>query len=165
MEADGAGYGRGSARLDTNPRGWPLEKVVADHWYINKDTDRRPAAQPRLQEVLCTLRQGDFADRAVVVREGREIRFLESQQIIKTLIQLMAEASEHRVVIEQFLDELFRDFKKGQLFEHTELVIAILYALKRSGSALYPGIVDAFASSKIAEVGRIRHFAKQLLGQ
>jgi len=77
----------------------------------------------------------------------------------------MVETPEHRAVIEQFLGELFRDLKKGQLFEHTELVIAVLYALKRSGSALYHSIVDTFASSKLAEVGRIRGFAKLLSSQ
>lgn len=161
METDGAGYGR----RPTNPRGWPVETVAVEHWPVNKAAERRSVVQPRLQEVLCALRQGDFADRAALVREGREIRFLESQQIVKTLIQSIAETPEHRAVIEQFIGELFRDFKKGQLFEHTELLIATLYALKRSDSALYHGVVDVFANSKIAEIGRVRSFARQLLSQ
>lgn len=126
-------------------------------------TGFRQQGAESVDDVLRELRGGDFADRAMRVRQGREMRFLEAEPLVGRLVQALKRAVSTEDVIEHCLEVLFEDLRAGEIFEHTELVMAILFALKQAKVPTFRDTAGFFASSRAAEIRRLRQFSRELL--
>ena len=160
MDRDEAGY----RTRPTDPRGWPVQSG-SELWDCHEAVDtleKRPLAGTSLPDLLSRLKTSDFASRAAMVREGREVRFLDAEWIVQRLIHALANEQNAELIIENELNDLFRSLRKGVMFEFTEVVMAIMYALKRSRSSLYGKLSAAILDSKMVEVSRLRYLATKL---
>jgi len=67
-----------------------------------------------------------------------------------------------RAVVEGVLDELFKDLRKGVLFEHTEAVMVLLFSLREVGGPLFSDVIEELTETRSAELGSLRRFAKKM---
>lgn len=153
----------------TRPQGWRAVRRGGtayastcgheDGWLrkkLNKDT---------LAQVLIGLRNSDLPDRAQCIRTGREKQFFAGDQLVSRLSLVIGSTNDPKPIIEGHFDKLFEDFRAGELFEHCEIVMAILFALKSSNQTTFQDLSEAFIRSTAAEIGPIRRFAAELRGE
>jgi hypothetical protein len=116
-----------------------------------------------LGDVLAELRGHDFAERLSHLQQGREEHTLSTDVLVRRLIRCVeSEGGSADATIESFLDQLFRDLRNDEDFEHTEVVMALLYALKHGRSSIFPRVATVLVTSRAAELGRLSRFAKAL---
>jgi hypothetical protein len=118
-----------------------------------------------LEALLRELRTTVAEERLSTIRQGREARFFGRDPLIPRLIRSLRATSERGAVVEKFLDELFEDLRPKESFEHSEIVMAILFALRSADEALLRSIATVFTESKAAEIGRVAQFARGLLSE
>jgi hypothetical protein len=114
--------------------------------------------------VLKELTSSEFIGRVSAMREGREKHVLGSDPAVMRLICCLREfegnASKE---LEACADKLFEDLRRDEEFEHSEIVMAMLFALKQSGASLFGEMAATFSESQAAELGRLSRFARRLL--
>jgi hypothetical protein len=147
--------------------GWSRISDVDNYWKPAPDLEEicsRPAYS--LDEILAELCGPDFAERLSHLQQGREERILSSDTLVRRLSRCVeSKGSSADTAIESLLDRLFRDLRKDEDFEHTEVVMALLYALKNGHSSLFPRVARVLAASRAAELGRLSRFAKTLFAR
>jgi hypothetical protein len=99
------------------------------------------------------------------MREGREVQFLAGEPSVERVATALKASADSRHVVEAFLDDLFEDLEKGTIFEHNEVAMALLYALRESAPTYFHDVAQPFAAAKTAEVGLLQRFAETLLAQ
>ena len=105
----------------------------------------------------------DFVSRVGTLREGREIEFLKRERSVITLANAITIMSDAKAQLEPTLDLLFEDFRRGEMFDHSETVMGIVVALKLANAPYFTEAATIFSRSRAAEIGRLRHVATQLL--
>ncbi|HEX4416713.1 MAG TPA: hypothetical protein VH165_02390 [Kofleriaceae bacterium] len=142
------------------------KRRVAPYTYkiAGSQPDRiREVARPTgLAALLTELLEEPFAERAVRLPPVREERVLREDPLVRRLILALKLARDGERQIERFLDNVFQDLKKGELFRHSEAVMALLVAIWQAEVAWFPKIADALASSNFAEIGRVARLAGRL---
>jgi hypothetical protein len=121
------------------------------------------APRPRLPELLEALRGNEFAERMALLPPMREEHTLRGDPLVQHLIIAIGRDANAERKIERFLDQLFLDFRQGEVFEHTEAVMALLVALHHAGVEWLGNIAEAFTSSHIAEMDRIARLARRMV--
>lgn len=117
-----------------------------------------------LDDVLARLQSLEFAERMSFLHEGREEFAFGSDELVQLLVRCIENGgSSVDAKIASFLDGLSRDLREGEDFEHTEIVMAVLHALKHGHSSLFARTATMLAASRAAEIGRLGRFAKSLL--
>ncbi len=115
-------------------------------------------------DVLKELTSSEFIGRVSAMREGRETHVLGSDPSVMRLIcclrEFEASASKE---LETCVDKLFEDLRRDEEFEHSEIVMAMLFALKQSGASLFGEMAATFSESRAAELGTLSRFARRLL--
>jgi len=125
----------------------------------------RVSDTPRAERVAVLLEEllGEpFEDRALALPPEREERFLREDPVVRRLILALKLDPDAERSVEMFLDRLFKELRKGELFVYSEAVMAILVALRHSGVDWFSKIADVFSSSNVAEIARIRRLARRL---
>lgn len=147
-------------------RGWPLP-TPRRPWLQQTPPNavRLARIQPAesTEALLNRLGGGELDQTFREMLEGREERALEAAGLVRRLASAVREDSAATARIERFLDRLFEDFQEGNEFAHTEIVMAVLVALRAATSPALKEIGSAFAESRAAEVARVRHLARRLL--
>ncbi len=119
-----------------------------------------------LDEVLEEIRSPDFLTRLSRLRSGREdAQFGADISLAKLIRHLRAGGSGVTAAVERLLDNLFEDLRKGDEFAHTELAMAVLFALQRADSPLFGEVAAILSRTRAAELGRLSRYAKRLLGR
>jgi hypothetical protein len=146
--------------------GWNHKPVEAPWSSVRR---RSRLVEPRevrfsLDEVLKELRGPDFAARLSTLRVRREARLFSADLSVRKLIHCLEyDATTARPVIESFLDRVFEDLREGEDFEHTEVVMGMLFALKAAESSLFREVAEVLSGSRAAELGRLSDYARRLL--
>jgi hypothetical protein len=94
--------------------------------------------------------------------EGREHRILAADPLVGRLTAAMKDPGADEI-LESTLNTLFADLREGESFEHSEVVMALLFAMKAARSRLFLELTEALSQSEAAELGQLRRFAKRLL--
>lgn len=147
--------------VEPTPNRWRVEAKASANVVR---TLRRKQDADSLRVLLGRLREDAFGERMVSLREGHELRSLERDPLVRELTRAIRRDPTSAAQIEALLDGLFEDLREGEEFEHTEVVMAVLVALRAAGSPCFEGIRLAFASAQSPEVARLRRFAARLAG-
>lgn len=145
-----------------------VDSAVRTFIYVRAESageGRRAPPDRSLEELLVELTQEKFIEGLAGVREGRESRFLAKQGLVGELIRAIKKRSDAAEFIEAELDRLFNELRGGEVFRHTETVMALLFALRAASDEQFREVSSVFASSSAAEIGRLRRFARKLLGK
>lgn len=154
-----------------NPRDWgehrPRRNDIADDRtrcpsHLTLVPLERPAEVATLQELLLELRSEEFLERLIGLNEGREFEFFSTDPLVARLVAALR-STEARTTVEKELDELFAVYEQGRVFEHTEIVMALLYAIKMANVPGHDQILGVFTTAKPAEFRALRRFAHLLL--
>jgi hypothetical protein len=94
--------------------------------------------------------------------EGREERGFSDHPLMPRLTAAM-KTPDSDEILESALDSLFADLRDGERFEHSEVVMALLFAMKSAKSSLFSELAEVLSQSDTAEIGQLRRFAKRLL--
>jgi len=121
----------------------------------------RHATPSTLAEQLATLGKDEFLDRIARVPDGGERLFFENDPLISRIVSAM-DSSDAMATIELELNSLFETYEPGQVFGHTERVMAILYAMKTARLQGNDEVITAFAKAEGAEFGALSRFARAL---
>jgi hypothetical protein len=120
----------------------------------------------RLETLLDRLLRDDFLDSiSEYMHPGREDRALARSSLVSDIVDALKSTPNARFAIEGCLDAWFRDFCVGQMFTHSEPVMALLFALKKSDLHFSIEIIGHFANTQMAELSALRRFAALLLSQ
>lgn len=111
----------------------------------------------RLEEALEYFRSPP--SNVIELWEGRESHCLSTTPAVAELRNALTNEPLARQIVEAFLDELFSSLVLGSEFDHSEAVMAVLYALP----AEFEDITEVIASSNAVEVGRLSRFARRLV--
>jgi hypothetical protein len=118
----------------------------------------------RIGDVLDELRGPEFADRLSKLTPGREsVQFREDISIMKLIRCLKHGGRAEQKAVEALLDDLFDELRKGEDFIHSELVMGILFALQRAGSAQFREVASVLVNSRAAELLRLSRYAKAIM--
>jgi hypothetical protein len=141
-----------------------LDNAIDPPRTINSSRDEQ--GEIVLAEALRDLQSDSFAERAMLLRLGREQDFfMRDASTLRLVRALRAANTDGKEIVETALDTLFEDFRAGEVFEHLEQVMAILYALKAAGVPYASDVISVFAGSQTAEISPVRRFANALLAR
>lgn len=116
-----------------------------------------------IDDAVNALSSGSFVETAASIRPGREAVFFASNATVQNLVRAVRKAGDNgKPDIETCLDALFADFRAGEVFAHTEAVMAILFALKTADAPYAADVLGVFANSETVEIGPVRRFARTL---
>jgi hypothetical protein len=83
--------------------------------------------------------------------------------VVRKLIEALRKHPEATGIVEAALDDLFQDLRRDREFEHTEVVMAFLFALKQAEWPSFRDIAGPLADSRAAEIGRLGRYARMIL--
>ena len=159
-------YARPSCRV---PRPWNQRRQLRHGLPQQPCLAEVPTEERRVREsiveIVREMRGEAFVERVGSVRPGREQFFFAQSAVTARLVRAIRSTSDAKDVIERQLDELFEDYRTGEVFAHAEVVMAILFALKAAEMRFFGDIAGVFATSETVEIGRVRRFARALLAQ
>jgi hypothetical protein len=160
----------------SRPRDYCVEESRYPHPWTSVPTDERGCGHLRLQcddeepeqsvsfsELLGELRADPFADRFAMIREGRELAFLRNDIVVSTLSRALEDEANPKLSVESWLDNVFQDLRKGEVFEHTGAAMALLVAIRQAALPWFEEVAGVFANSSAAEIGRLSRFSRKLL--
>lgn len=149
----------------TQPRGYAYEERRPVGYSRCGHLSLVPPAPPlrAVSVILEELKGDDLAQRLLAVRAGREASFLEHEPLVRELVAALACDKDAKATIEAFFDALFADLRTGELFEHSELVMVVLFAIKQAAVTYFREIASVFAESRSSELVHLRRFAISLL--
>jgi hypothetical protein len=105
-----------------------------------------------------------FVETVASICPGREAVFFTSNATVSRLVRAVRKAGpDGKPEIEACLDTLFADFRAGEVFAHTEVVMAILFALKTAEVLYATDVLGIFSNSETVEIGPVRRFARTLV--
>lgn len=106
-----------------------------------------------------------FAQSVLPMLEGREEQTLERDSTVARLAKSIAGDASSRDRVESFLDRMFEDLRDGAEFDHTEVVMGILVALRAARAPYFDDIASVMARSRAPEVARLRRMAARLIAR
>ena len=119
-----------------------------------------------MDEALQAIRSTDFQERLEsFLRPGREEDIFQFELTISRLIRGLRRSASAARSVESTLDALFEHLRKDEDFEHTETVMALLYAMQQGRSPLFARVAKVLADSRAAELARLSRYARRLLAQ
>jgi len=89
-------------------------------------------------------------ERLIGLAEGRELDFFAADPLVTRLVSALR-TSGAGPAVEKELNDFFTVYRQGQVFEHTEITMALLYAIKAANVPGHDQILAAFAAAKSAE--------------
>jgi hypothetical protein len=116
---------------------------------------------PPVSELIKNLSE-QIESGTLFVVPNRESRVFERNQLVRKLIISLRRETHAQELIEATLDNLFVDLRKGERFDHAELVMAVLFAMKKASVSFYDDIARVFRESGAAELVALRQFAAEL---
>jgi hypothetical protein len=117
-----------------------------------------------IDDAVNALRSDSFVEIVASIRAGREAVFFTSNATVSRLVRALRKAGvDGKPEIETCLDTLFADFRAGEVFAHTEVVMAILFALKTAEAPYAADVLAVFTNSDTVEIGPVRRFARTLV--
>jgi hypothetical protein len=117
-----------------------------------------------IDDAVSALRRDSFVETVASIRPGREAVFFTADATVRHLVRAVRNAGvDGKPEIEMCLDTLFADFRAGEVFAHTEVVMAILFALKAAEAPYAADILGVFTNSETVEIGPVRRFARTLV--
>lgn len=146
-------------------------KAIKDNWWPRKfdpaikamGGNLAPEAITLDDSILDELKSAAFEQRIASLRPGREAEILGPDPLVSKLIRAMESTPRASDVVEHLLDLLFKDARRGEDFQHTELVMALLFAASKARISGLETVLRFLAESKPAEIARLSRFAKRLL--
>ena len=117
-----------------------------------------------LASLLDEIASEAFRERACRIVPGREYLFFSADRTVLNLVRAVGREPS-RKAIEARLDQWFEELREGELFEYTESIMALLFALHRSEPMLFREIAKPFSRSRAAEIARLSRYAARLLGR
>lgn len=161
-------HSRGLGKVDYSLR--PATRIGV-HAVVEQEPIRSPSpksnssargdtSQHTFERALQGVETCDFIDSACN-HFGRERSFLAQDARASRLIDSLRGLRD-LAPVEQALDRLFSDLRKGEQFAHTEVVMALLFALSRTQPEFFMEVANLLSRSTAAELDRLRHFARQL---
>ncbi len=113
-----------------------------------------------LQEALQSIRESTLLDDIAMGEAPALFKILVKSIRVQILITALRTTPESE--IEAQLNEWFKDLKFGENFEHSEIVIALLYSAWIVPTPYIAEMLRTFGATNTAEISRIRHFARYL---
>ena len=165
------------------PRVWGTrEQLVRSTWTLERSehrlrrlhnegasaSDFKRMAPPThvIDDAVHALRSESFVETVASIRPGREAVFFTSNATVSRLVRAVRKAgADGKPEIEVCLDTLFADFRAGEVFAHTEVVMAILFALKTAEVPYAADVLGVFTNSETVEIGPVRRFARTLVAR
>ena len=145
--------------------GWGRQNPVrlAPQGWLHDDMTASEGGEPcqTLDSLLPQLLEWDAFGRHIYFAfPGRERVVLAGVKIVQDLLHAIQQDSNAAEQIDKFLNRLLDDFQPGFVFKHSEVIMAILYALQESPdhSALFDEIASAMRASPDPEFVRVRQF-------
>jgi len=133
---------------------------------LESTIDFKQVAPPSIRDAVDALRNETFVETVASIRPGRESVFFTSNVTVNLLVLSVRKAGiDGKLEIETCLDTLFADFRAGEVFAHTEVVMGILFALKTGEAPYAADILEIFMKSETVEIGRVRRFARTLVAR
>ncbi len=121
------------------------------------------SGQASVEELLSEVLQSAFCSELVGLRQGREALTFSKSPLLKRLQAAFVDSSDSRGAVEELLTKLFLELKPDQEFEHTEIVMALLFAMHAAEVSFFSEIATVLANSRAAEIGRLSRYAQSLL--
>lgn len=129
---------------------------------FTKNTITERVTISELDICLEAMKTESFED-DVCRREGRELKFLQKDDRVSKFSKALKGHDSPKAYVEGILDDLFLDFRNGEVFRHSEIVMGILVALNRVDREFTIEIASVLAISRSAEMFLLRKLAEQLL--
>ena len=165
------------------PRAWGIrEQLVRSRWTSDKsehrfrwlhvegasagDVKRMALPTHAIDDAVNALGSDSFVETVASIRPGREAMFFASSAPVRRLARAVRMAGvDGKLEIETCLDTLFADYRAGEVFAHTEVVMAILFALTTAEAPYAADVLGVFANSETVEIGPVRRFARTLVAR
>lgn len=155
--------------VDSGPR-YPTDYVVRDGHAQSLEGCRGrhlrlvtgPAVEVRLDGAFDDLRSDGYTERVSAIPPSRHLHFFEGDDLVRRVAAALATDSDAIRKVEQFLDELFEELRPGEAFVHDHVVMALLVAVKRSLPDYFSAVAEPLVTSRAAELGALRQFARRL---
>lgn len=125
--------------------------------------DRTTIGSATLEELLSKLQEPAFCAELTGLRQGREWLTFSKSPTLEKLQAALKASSDPRKAVEDRLNQLFVGIKPDEEFEHTEIVMALLFAIHEAKADFFVEIATVLANSRAAEIGRLSRYARRLL--
>ncbi len=130
---------------------------------LKKEADVAARALKELRAALLALHGPAFSEELQRLPLGDEEHVLGRSAHVARLARSISRTGEAAAVLEAEFDRLFEEFRTGQVFVHSELVMSMLVAARLAGASWLSLLAAPLAQANAAELKRVSRLAARLL--